>query len=83
MRSKRIPEIDSIQEMARFWDRHDPTDFEDDLREETEPVFQREALIRIRLPQRKLEIIKEIAKSKGVGYTELIRRWVDEGVEAP
>ena len=79
---KRIPRIDSIQDMARFWDEHDLTDFDDDLQEEINPVFRKEALVRIRLPQRKLEVIKKIAKSKGVGYTELIRQWVDERVEA-
>ena len=80
---KEIPKIDSIQELARFWDTHDLTDFEDDLQEVTEPIFRREALIRIRLPQNKLEDIKEIAKSKGIEYRELIQQWVTEKAEAP
>ncbi len=83
MKSKKIPKIDSIQELARFWDTHDLTDFEDDLQEVTEPIFRREALIRIRLPQNKLEDIKEIAKSRGIEYTELIQQWVTEKAEAP
>ena len=83
MKLKKIPKIDSIQELARFWDTHDLTDFEDDLQEVTEPIFRREALIRIRLPQNKLEDIKEIAKSRGIEYTELIQQWVTEKAEAP
>jgi predicted DNA binding CopG/RHH family protein len=83
MKLKKIPKIDSIQELARFWDTHDLTDFEDDLQEVTEPIFRREALIRIRLPQNKLEDIKVIAKSRGIEYTELIQQWVTEKAEAP
>ena len=81
MRSKKIPQTDSIRELARFWDTHDLTDFEDELEEVTEPVFRRETLVRIRLPQNEFETIKEIAKSRGVEYTELIRQWVSEKVE--
>ena len=51
------------------------------MEEVTESVFQRETLLRIRLPQNELETIKKIAKSKGVEYTELIRQWVSEKVE--
>ena len=82
MRSKKIPQTDSIRELARFWDTHDLTDFDDELKEVTEPVFRRETLVRIRLPQNEFETIKEIAKSRGVEYTELIRQWVSEKVEA-
>ena len=82
MKTKKIPQTDSIQELAHFWDTHDLTDFEDELEEMTQPVFTREALIKIRLPQNEFEIIKEIAKSRGVGYNALIRQWVTEKVEA-
>jgi len=82
MKSKKIPQTDSIRELARFWDIHDLTDFEDQLEEVTEPVFRRETVVRIRLPQNEFETIKEIAKSRGVECTELIRQWVSEKVEA-
>ena len=39
MRSQRIPEVGSIEELAAFWDTHDLSDFEDQLEEVTEPVF--------------------------------------------
>ena len=30
----KIPQIDSIQELAQFWDIHDLTEFEDDLEDD-------------------------------------------------
>ena len=41
MKSPRIPLTDSIQELARFWDTHDLTDFEDVLEEMPGSVFER------------------------------------------
>jgi hypothetical protein len=35
--------------LAHFWDTHDPTDFEDQLDEVNEPVFQRETVLKIHL----------------------------------
>lgn len=40
----RIPKTDSVDELARFWDTHDLTDFEHELQEVSEPVFARNAL---------------------------------------
>ena len=40
MKQQRVPQTDSIQELAHFWDTHDLTDFEDDLEEVTESVFR-------------------------------------------
>ena len=40
MNRKNIPKTDSIQELAHFWDTHDLTDFEDELEEVSEPVFE-------------------------------------------
>jgi hypothetical protein len=41
MKRKMIPDTDSIRELAAFWDTHDVTDFEDQMEEVREPVFQR------------------------------------------
>lgn len=40
MKTQRLPQTDSIQELAHFWDTHDLADFEDELEEVTEPVFE-------------------------------------------
>ncbi len=41
MSHTKIPNTDSIEELAQFWQTHDLTDFEDELEEVTEPVFAR------------------------------------------
>ena len=40
MKREKLPQIDSIEELAHFWDTHDLTTFEDDLEEVVEPVFE-------------------------------------------
>ena len=40
MKRTSIPQTDSIQELAYFWDTHDLTDFEDELEEVGEYVFE-------------------------------------------
>jgi hypothetical protein len=42
MNTAKIPQTDSIEELARFWDTHDVTDFEGQLEEVVEPAFERE-----------------------------------------
>ena len=41
MRQSRLPKTDSIQELARFWDTHDVTEFDQELEVVDEPVFER------------------------------------------
>ena len=36
----KIPEFATLTEMAEFWETHDITDFETELIEEREPIFQ-------------------------------------------
>lgn len=81
MNIKEIPQTDSIQELARFWDTHDLTDFEDQLEEVTEPVFEREAVVKVQLEPQEIETLNEIAKSKGVASEDLVREWVREKIQ--
>jgi predicted DNA binding CopG/RHH family protein len=76
----KIPKTDSIQELAEFWDKHDLTDFEGQLEEVTEPVFEHEIRVKIHLRTKEIEEVKKIAKSKGVGYDALIQEWVREKI---
>jgi predicted DNA binding CopG/RHH family protein len=78
MNSPKIPQTDSIEELARFWDTHDLTDFEDELEEVTAPVFERSAVVKVPLQPQEIEAVKEIAKNKGIGSAELIREWILE-----
>ncbi|MDX2042685.1 MAG: CopG family antitoxin [Acidobacteriota bacterium] len=78
MSTQKIIQTDSISELARFWDSHDLTDFEQELVEVSEPLFERETVISIHLPPVEAEAVKQIAKSKGVDFADLIRDWVVE-----
>lgn len=80
MSSQKIPKTDSIQELAAFWDKQDLTDFEDQLEEVTEPVFERKATVKIQLQSEEIEKVKKIAKSKGIACDSLIREWILEKI---
>jgi predicted DNA binding CopG/RHH family protein len=85
MNTKQIPQTDSIEALAQFWDEHDLTDFEDELQEVTERVFERanEATIKIRLQRRDLEVVKRLARARGMGQAALIQSWVVEKLRPP
>lgn len=76
-----LPQTDSIQELARFWDTHDLTDFEDQLEEVPESVFERNTVLQIQLQPEEIELVKELARSKGVDSVTLIREWVLERLQ--
>lgn len=83
MNTPKLPQTDSIKELAEFWDTHDLTDFEDQLEEVTERVFEyrQEAIMEIRLQPKEAEIVKRIAESRGVAEETLIREWVLERLQ--
>ena len=85
MNTPHIPQTDSIEALARFWDEHDLTDFEDELQEVAERVFERggEATIKIRLQRRDLEAVKRLTRARGIGQAALIQTWVAEKVRTP
>ena len=80
MKGLKIPQIDSIEELARFWDTHDLTEFEEELEEVSEPVFERkpETVIPLHLHPQELEAVKRVAQARGVEETALLREWVLE-----
>ena len=82
MTKAELPQTDSIRELARFWDTHDLTDFEDQLEEVTAPVFERSAILSVELPASAAESIRRTAASRGVRDTELVRQWVLERAAA-
>ena len=74
-----LPEFQSRQEMAEFWDTHDFTDYMDEFK----PVKVRFAKnlsdgITIRFDPEVLAELRSQAKDKGIGPTTLIRMWVLE-----
>lgn len=80
MKMPKIPHTDSIEELAKFWDTHDLTDFEDELEEIHEPIFERhqEETVTIRLPLEDAKAVERIARSRGTGPAALIREWILE-----
>jgi hypothetical protein len=80
MKKKKIPETDSIQELAHFWDTHDLPDFEDQLEEVNEKVFEPITDLKVHLEPDEAEAVRQIARSKGISYVELIKEWVLEKI---
>ena len=82
MNRKNIPQTDSIQELAHFWDTHDLTDFEDELEEVNESIFELETQLLVLLDPRELEALNALAKSRDTSPANLIREWLIERLEA-
>ena len=75
-----IPKIDSINELAAFWDTHDVTEFSEELVEVSEPVFARRPMrgVTVPLSPEEMKALGEIASSQGVDQAALVRAWVRE-----
>ncbi len=58
--NNKIPLTDSIHELAYFWDKHDLTDYEDELEEIREPVFERKTILKINLRYDEANKVKKI-----------------------
>jgi len=84
MKARKIPQIDSIEELARFWDTHDLTELEDQLEEVGEPVFECESrtVITVRLRPQEAEAVKRVARARGVRRATLLRQWVLEKLQS-
>ena len=74
----KIPTTDSIQELAAFWQYHDVTDFEDELEEVAEPVFQRAHIVGVPLTEGEHQAIRDAAVGRGLDEAALIHEWVKE-----
>jgi len=82
MSNRRLPQTDSIHELAQFWDTHDVTEFEDQVEEVGERVFERDTKITVDLAADDADAVRAMAKSRGVGDAELIREWVRDRLHA-
>ena len=76
---KRIPKFKSLEEERKFWDTHSITDFKDAFKPvKVEFTKPRKKLISLRLDAPQIEVLKEIASRRGLGYLTLIRYWINE-----
>jgi len=74
-----IPETDSIDKLAEFWDSHDVTDVEDNLEEVPGSVFQRSGdAVAVPLTPAEREALRKIAAARGLEEAALIHEWVKE-----
>jgi predicted DNA binding CopG/RHH family protein len=78
----RIPDFQSYEEEADFWDTHDTTDYE----AEFQPVQVRFAKnlsegITIRFDPDSLRKLRQRAREKGMGPTTLARMWILERLQ--
>jgi hypothetical protein len=83
MKNQKLPVTDSIEELARFWDTHDVTDYLDQLEEVTEPIFApnvRRVMV-FHLEPGEAKAVAETARARGVEKETLIRQWVLEKLE--
>ncbi len=81
MNNPKIPQTDSIKELAAFWDSHDATDFEDELEEVAAPVLLRRTALRVPLKPEEIKAVEQIALAKGVSCEQLLREWVLKKVQ--
>jgi hypothetical protein len=76
-----VPKFLSREEEIRFWDTHDLETLSPDELEEIKvqrPERPPTSTFAIRLDQRTIEVIRYIAKARGLGPTQLVRSWVLE-----
>jgi hypothetical protein len=76
MKKPKLPKTDSIEKLAKFWDTHDLTDFDDELVEVVEPVFGRRIAVKVPLESGEVSAVERLARAKGTSPEELIRAWV-------
>jgi predicted DNA binding CopG/RHH family protein len=81
MKKQPLPQIDSIEALAHFWDTHDLTDFEEELEEVVEPVFVRDTAVTIHLLPEEAKAIQKIVSSQVMPDADLISRWVQEKLQ--
>ena len=78
-----IPGFKTIDEMAGFWDSHDITEFEDQLIEVKEPLFEKmkSRIISVKLDSKQYEKLKKIAHQKKLNTLSLVSQWVTRQIE--
>ena len=80
-----IPQTDSIEELAQFWQSHDLTDFDVEFEKVEAPAFRRRAgeIVPVPLSPAERQAVRKIAASQGLEETALIHQWVRERLLQP
>ena len=78
-----LPDLQSREEMAEFWDTHDFTDYMDEFKPvKVHFAKQLSEGLNIRLDPETLKELRAHAAEKGVGPTTLARMWIMEHLKA-
>ena len=78
MNGPQIPQTDSIQQLAQFWDTHDLADFWDQTESvDFEVDIQSEATY-YALDRRLSQMLAEVAEERGVSSGTLLNIWIQE-----
>lgn len=80
----KIPDFQSLEEEAAFWDTHDFTEFLD----ETRPVKLRVSPhlsegLTVRLDRQDREELERRAREQGIGPSTLVRIWIKDRLRQP
>lgn len=76
---KTLPRFATLQEEARFWQLHSPLEYRGAFREEpAQPSGPLETLLAVRFDRETAALLREVARSKGIGATTLLRLWTIE-----
>jgi len=91
---KKIPTFKSEGEEAKFWSKHSPLEYLEELKEEKSPFQfsvdllkkiaeehkEKKTAMTLRMEVSQIVLAKIIAKKSGDHYQTLIRRWVRERI---
>lgn len=77
----KLPQTDSIEALAHFWDTHDLTEFEDELEEVVDPIFVRETALTIHLQPEEAKAVKKMVASHGLPEPDLTTQWAREKLQ--
>lgn len=83
-KESKIPKFKSINKEADFWDKHEFTEFEDELKE-VKVVFnlkkKRDDTLVVRLQKQLKNQMEKIARNRGLNISTLARMWLVEKLQ--
>jgi hypothetical protein len=81
MKKYTLPQTDSIEELAAYWDTHDLTDHDEELEEVANP-FEKQTVVQVPLDSMPVASAQKIADSRGITLPALIQQWIGEHVSS-
>jgi len=87
-----VPEFTSVKDEAEFWDTHSVAEIWDQLNEVEFEVGdplkstahehrRKKEAFTIKLEPKLFQVIEKIARQKNISYQNLIKHWIEEGIQ--